>query len=182
MLTEKEILNNKEIFLSKVKKYSIFNESLLNELGEELFISPSHISEDFKYSYPGGLIEHIIQITTYMIKLNNLLPESKKIDDETIIKTVFLSQIGKCGMFKVNSNEWAKKNGKFYEYSKQNVILKYNERSLYMIQKYNISISESQYQAISMIGKNEENMLVIYINPLTLLLKQAYDLSVIIKT
>lgn len=157
MLSEEQILDNKKIFLEKNKEYNILSDELIDFLGESLFTAPASTSKDLFFAYPGGLISFILKSATNAIKINKLLKESIRHSNLSILRVIFISQIGKTFLFKFNTNEWQVKNlGKIYEFNNELLPIKYTERSLYYINKFNIKIEENELNAI-LNFENEEN-------------------------
>jgi hypothetical protein len=157
MLTEERILQNKNFFLEKNKEYNILPVELINFLGDDLFIAPATTSKDMYYAYPGGLISFIINVSKNTTKINTLLDENLRLSVSSILKCIFISQIGKTFLFKLNTNDWQVKNmGKNYEFNSELLPIKYTERSLYYAINNNIKFEEYELNAILNL-ENDEN-------------------------
>jgi predicted cupin superfamily sugar epimerase len=114
--------------------------------------------------------------------LNDILPDRIKIPKEKLIKTVFLSQIGKVFMFKENPSEWHRLNqGKLYVYNQDDkVALRVGERSVYYATKYGISLEEDEYQAIINLDKDSEDKMAKWHSSIMgQILKQGFELALI---
>ena len=149
MISEERIEKNKQIFEEKNKEYGIFTKELSEFLGEDFFLAPASPSLEMYNAYPGGLVEHLLKQCKYTININNILPESIRIDKKTIVKAVFLSEIGKTFLFKLNDDEFTRKRGKMYVYNdNEMVVMNVSERSIYYATKYGVQLTEEEYQAI----------------------------------
>lgn len=182
MISLEKIEKNKKKFLETNEQYKIFSNELLEFLGEYFFISPASPSTDLYGCYPGGLLDHVIKVCKYSLLLNDILPSNIKIQKEKLIKTVFLSQIGKVFLFKENPSEWHRLNqGKMYIYdTKQNVALRVGERSVYYATKYGVSLDEDEYQAIINLDKeSDDKMAKWYSSIIGQIIKQAFELALI---
>jgi len=163
MLNKEQIESNKSKFLETNSRYKIFNQDLLDFLGEEYFIAPSSLSLDMFGCYPGGLLNVCFKAAKFAIKTNDILPDNMKQNPTSILKCVFLSQIGKSFLFKPNPSEWHRKNlGKMYEFTDSEVSMKSNERSIHYILKFGIQLSEEEFQTILNSDKENEDKSIKY--------------------
>ena len=99
MLTITQLEGNQKIFKESNEKYNIFTKELEDFLGDDYYTAPVSSSSNMMGCYPGGLLRHLIKACTYSIKLNEILPDRLKQPPESIVKVVFLSQIGKVFLF-----------------------------------------------------------------------------------
>lgn len=183
MLEVKEITKNKSKFIGINNKYHVLPEEYLKKLSEKdvLFQSPASTNKDMNGAYPGGLIELIFIACKHALAINKSFPENLRIDDAFIIKTLIISQMGKCGMFEFNQSEWHRTNlGKIYNFTKQDIALRYNEVSLRNAIIYGIKLTDEQYQAILNIDKPSEDLMSQYHSSLlTNILKTGLHLGII---
>lgn len=180
MLTTKQLEFNKQKFQETNEKYGIFNKELEEFLGEDFYFAPATSNLDMYGAYPGGLLNHLMKSCKYAIKVNELLPEKLRQDINSIVKVVFLSQIGKVFMFELNKNEWEIKNlGRMYIFKDDEFKLKTGERTLFYIMKHNVVINENEYHAIVSLDKMEDDK-IIKSNPTTLsqLVKIGFNLAI----
>lgn len=116
-------------YIGVAKKYNIFNQEFIDELLSIIILSPYSEQE---LSHEGGLMKYSLLLSSNLYKLNELL--LNKYDNNLIIKLAILSNIGRYDLYKKNSN------GK-YDFAKQDITLKPNHKTIYLINKYNL-ISE----------------------------------------
>lgn len=180
MLSVKQLEANKKKFLETNEKYGIFSNSLLEFLGEDFYTCPATSKMDMYGCYPGGLLNHLIKVAKYSIRINEMLPDYLIQPVGSIIRTVFLSQIGKVFMFCPNQNDWEIKNlGKLYDFCNQEISMKVGERSIYYIFKNGGQLNEVEYQAILNLDKDgNDKMSKYYSEPLTQIIRQGADLAI----
>lgn len=182
MISKEKIEKNKKKFQETNETYKIFTTELEGFLGDDFYHCPASPSLDLYGAYPGGLLDHLLKVCKYSLYINDVLPEKIKIEKEKIIKTVFLSQIGKVFLFKPNESEWHRTNlGKMYVYKTEGMAaMKSGERSAYYAMKYGCTLDEDQYQAIINIDKDsDDKMAKWHSSMLSQILKQGFELALI---
>lgn len=181
MITAEQIESNKKKFVDTNNKYKIFTPELEDFLGEEFYIAPASTSLDMYGCYPGGLINHCLKAAKYSIKLNELLPENMRQNTTSILKCVFLSQIGKTFMFKFNDNEWQKKTlGKMYDFVENEVSMRASERALHYIMKCGVTLNEEEFQSILNSDKEPDDKMAKYRSSnLSNIIRMGFELSII---
>jgi hypothetical protein len=177
MLTIPQLEHNKAKFIETNQKYNIMTKELVDFLGDKLYTSPASTSLTMVGCYPGGLLNHTIKACKYAIKVNEILPDSMKQPIATIVKVVFLSQIGKVFMFKLNDK--AAIGGKMYDFNDDIVRLHVGERSAYYALKYGVTLSEEEYQGILSVNKeNDDKMAKYFSTTLTQIIKNGFELAI----
>ena len=179
MISEEKIEKHKQIFEEKNKEYGIFTKELSAFLGEDFFLAPASPSLDMFGAYPGGLLDHLLRMCKYAIKINEILPPALQVEKKTIVRTAFLSEIGKTFLFKLNEDEFTRKKGKMYAYrDDEMVIMNVGERSIYYATKYGVQLSEEEYQAILNFDKEpNERFVKSGSKPLFRIMKMGYELA-----
>ena len=75
--------------------------------GEEVLMNASFgMSEESNTAFDGALIKYSLEIAEYAKKLNELLPEDKRVPNSVIYKICLLHHIAKSVMYIKNDNEW----------------------------------------------------------------------------
>lgn len=182
MLTVEKLEKNKIIFQETNRKYNIFTKELEDFLGDDFYIAPATTNMDMYGCYPGGLLQHLKTVSKYAVHINNLLPDNIKQDIGTIIRIVFISQIGKVFLFKPNPNDWERTNrGKMYTYTTDlNVSLRIGERSIYYAFNYGVKLTDEEYQAIINLDKDDTDKMAKYFSsPLSQIIKQGFELAIL---
>lgn len=181
MLSKEQIEKNKKKFLETSKKYNVLTKELEEFLGEELFVAPASPMLDAYSCYPGGLVDHLLKVCKYSIQINDLLPETIKVDKNSLIKVSILAQIGKTFLFKFNESEWHRKTlGKMYEYRDGEIIaMTVGERSAFYATKFKVELTEDEYQAIIQSDKeSSEDFIRWNCKPLTHIIKLGFEMAV----
>jgi|688.fasta_scaffold259961_1 hypothetical protein len=175
------VLKNQEKFIKTSETYKIFTKDLLNFLGEDLFTAPASNLKSMYNAFPGGLVDHLLKVSKYAIKINETLPDSLKVEKESILKVCFLHQIGKTFLYTPCLSEWHRNNqGKLYEYNEDLVSMRISERSAYYCLKFGINLSEEEYQAIINYDKTDDDkQSKWYGSVLSTILRHANELSII---
>ncbi len=181
MINATQIESNKKKFIETNLKYKLFTSELMDFLGDDFFIAPATTSLDMYGCYPGGLLNHCFKAAKYSIKINELLPDYMKQETSSILKCVFLSQIGKTFMFKFNDNEWQKKTlGKMYDFTENEVTMKVGERSLHYAMKHGVLLTEEEFQTIINSEKEPDDKLTKYRSSnLSNVIRMGFELSII---
>ena len=180
MLSKEQIEKNKSRLLETSEKYGVLSDSLLEFLGDDLFVAPASTSLDMYGAYPGGLLEHIFVASKYAVKVNSILPEKLQQDVSSILKCTILSQIGKVFLFVPNESEWHRnKLGKMYEFNEKLISMKVGERSAYYCSKYGVDLTEEEYQTILNSDKGDDDLQAKYHStPLAQIVKQGFELAI----
>jgi len=180
MLTIQQLEHNKTKFIETNEKYNIMTKELVDFLGDDLFTSPASTRLTMVGCYPGGLLNYTIKACKYAIKVNELLPELLKQPVPIIVKTVFLSQIGKVFMFCLTENEYSKKQGQMYDFCDDTIRLRVGERSAYYAINYGVKLTEQEYQAILNLDKDDDDKMARYFSsPLTSIIKWGFELAIL---
>jgi len=179
MLTIPQLEHNKAKFIETNQKYNIMTKELEDFLGDALYTSPASTTLSMVGCYPGGLLNHTIKACKYAVKVNDILPETLKQPVSSIVKVVFLSQIGKVFMFCPVTEEWKLKQGKMYDFCDDTVRLRVGERSIYYATNYGVKLTEEEYQAILNLDKDDEDKMAKYFSsPLTQVIKWGFELAI----
>lgn len=182
MISKDRIEKNKQKFQETNQRYNIFTKELEEFLGDDFYCAPASPSLDLYGCYPGGLLDHLMKVCKYALNINEILPEKIKLNKEKIIKTVFLSQIGKVFLFKMNESEWHRTNlGKMYVYNSEGMVaMKVGERSAYYATKYGCTLEEDEYQAIINIDKDSDDKMAKWHSLiLSQVMKHGFELALI---
>lgn len=178
---KEKILKNKEKFNKTNETYNILSENLLEFLGEDLYSAPASNMESMYNAFPGGLIDYILTVTKYGINLNDILPESQRVDKKSIMRVCFLHQLGKVKLYKFCESEWHRKNqGKMYDFNEDLVSMRVGERSAYYSLRYGVELSDEEYQSILNYDKTDDDKQSRwYGSTLSTILRLANELAII---
>lgn len=165
ILTEEQIIENWKTFLSLIQA------EVVGERGKDLIklyetyedtlpLAPGSSNVNFHNCFPGGYIDHVLRVTKCAKELYSLWSKMGAIVDtftlEELIFAAINHDLGKAGYsdqpYYVDcTNEWQRRNnGSLYELNKELSYMKVPDRSLYVLQKYGIIVSENEYLAIKL--------------------------------
>lgn len=178
MLNEEQINKNYARFSAGVTKYFSNPTTLLNELGDALMIAPASTLKSLHCAYPGGLIEHILEVVKCAAKINKAL--DNPVSEESLMRAALISEIGKANLYILNTNEWAITNkGQMYNFNEELVSMKVGERSAYYALKYGLDLTDDEYQAIINYEKEEDKSVKWHTSPIGKVLRYAIDIAII---
>ena len=147
--------------------------------GQEKVLNASFgMSTDSGSAYPGAFVYNSIMIAEYAKKLNEILPESMRVDNKSIYRVALLQHIGKVVMYAENDNEWEVKNRGFaYKFIDQNTALRCGERALFILMQSGVILTEDEFEAIRIVDKSKEddNYAKFYSNTLAFIIRQAKE-------
>ena len=153
---------------------------LLDELGQRLVMCPASTRKDQYGCYPGGLIEHALEVTALMRTLADAYSFSVPI--ASILRVGLLHEIGKVGnlesaYFVEQDSDWHReKLGQHYKYNEDLNKMSVSHRTLYLLQHYGVTLTNDEWLAIQLASGShfEENRFYVGHEPsLALILQQA---------
>jgi hypothetical protein len=154
--------------------------NLLEELGERMIMCPSSMRKDQIGAYPGGMINTSLDITMQMRKANQI--NEICADEMSLLRVGLLHDIGKIGdettdLFSEQDSEWHRdKLGQMYKYNEDLSRMSVSHRTLYLLQRYKIDLSQEEWIAIQLAQGShfEENRFYVGHEPsLGILLQQS---------
>jgi len=177
MLTITQLEKNQKVFKDSNEKYGIFTKELEDFLGDDFYTASASSSSNMVGCYPGGLLNHLIKVCTFSIKVNGILPDRLKQPIHSIVKVVFLSQIGKVFMFKLKDGNLS--TSKPYNFDDDIVRLHVGERSVYYALTHGVKLDEKEFQAILNVEKDSDDKMAKYFSePLTDIIKHGFNLAI----
>lgn len=158
-LSQEKIVANTKKYFETATKLGFMNEELMQFLGEAIIKAPASSMTAFHNAFEGGLIEHLLKVATHAVRINDTLPETLKVDKNSLVKVCFLHQIGKANLYTPCTSEWHRKNqGKMYEFNEDLTSMRVGERSVYYATSHGIKFTEEEYVAILNFDKNDDKM------------------------
>jgi len=149
MITEEKIKKNAQKFNNTGVKYGVVNDELMDLLGVGFITAPCTTTTNLYGAYDGGLIQHILNVTKYAIEINEMLPESKQVTKDSIIRVCLVHQIGKANMYAEQTSQWHKDNrGEMYTFNDEALSMSTAERSVFYTLKSGIALTEDEVFAI----------------------------------
>lgn len=159
-LTKEEVISNLKKYVDKAKKTGFLTDELNNYLGANGFITaPASAKVIHNNAFEGGLIDHIMKVMRTAYLLNNDFEDELKVPLDSLIKVVYLHQLGKCGLYVPNANKWRKDNlGEVYSFNDDITSMRVGERSAYIALKCGIELTDDEYIAIINYDKYDDAM------------------------
>lgn len=179
MLTEEKINLNFVNFISKLKKYDCYTQSMENDFNfnEMLKSGSAFVRDDSGGAYEGSLVEHITRIAVIAFNLNNNLFEEVKAPIESLIRVCYLHQISRVYTIVKNDVDWEVKKGKLFRFANNTPALKTGEYSVFLCGKFGINLTEDEFEAILSIDKVEDDQTKYFSNVMSQILRNAIDLA-----
>lgn len=142
---------NFDLFIRKLNQIGIETDGLVSEFGEMIQNGTFTLNGTSEVCGDGTLIEIILKVLTpYAVNLNNLFPEEKRVDQNTLVKVCLLHQIAKAIRIIPNDNQWEiEKRGLLYKYDSNQPSIRTGLHSLIIAQKCGINFSAEEAEAMT---------------------------------
>lgn len=130
---------------------------MYSDFEDRLAFMPASAVEHHHSAYPGGYVEHVIRVIEASLQIMKLWSDfgsPLNFTEEELVFVALNHDLGKYGSitepyYIPNESEWHRKNqGKIYEYNPNLSKMPVQDRSLYLLQHYGITMSETEYIAI----------------------------------
>jgi hypothetical protein len=154
-LTEEELEKNWNKTLELMSKLGERSESattMVETLGERLYLCPASGKPEFHCAFPGGLLDHSLRVLGNALKLNSAF-EWNLPKDSLIIASMF-HDLGKCGdmdndYYIPQTDEWRRnKLGEIYTYNKDMQYMTIPDRSIFLCQHFGLKLTLNEMLAI----------------------------------
>lgn len=149
MIKKEEIVGNMKKFIATSTKYGILTPELEKLIGEDLLVAPASTMTKLHNAFEGGLVDHILRVMKKAYEVNDKMIPELKVPAESLIKVVYLHQIGKCGIYVKETSEWHIKNqGKMYNFKEDITSMSIGERSIFYALSSGVTLTQDEYVAI----------------------------------
>jgi len=186
MLSLEKIESNWETFSKLCNRLNDDNVGkLLSDLEDRLAVCPASPKESQYGAYPGGMVEHALQVASNMRGVAELY--CKNIQIESILKVGLLHDLGKVGnleedYFVNQDSDWHReKLGQMYKYNENLAKMSISHRTLWMLQRFGVTLTNDEWLAIQLSQGShfEENRFYVGSEPtLALALQHAKSLTI----
>ena len=151
MITTETKEKNLKLFFKKLSQLGIDTARLEETYGTAIMNGSFTNSNEFGNAYEGSLLEIVLKtLTPYAVKLNELLPEDKRVDKNTLVKICLLHQIAKAIRLIPNDNAWeVEKRGFVYKYDEDLPSIRTGLHSLIMCQNCGIQFTAEEAEAMT---------------------------------
>lgn len=151
MITTETKEKNLMLFFKKLSKLGIDTARLEETYGTSIMNGSFTNSNEFGNAYEGSLLEIVLKtLTPYAVKLNELLPEDKRVDKNTLVKICLLHQLAKAIRLIPNDNAWEiEKRGLVYKYNNDLPSIRTGLHSLILCQNCGIEFTVEEAEAMT---------------------------------
>ena len=151
MITTEKKKKNLMLFFKKLSQLGIDTARLEETYGTAIMNGSFTNSNEFGNAYEGSLLEIVLKtLTPYAVKLNELLPEGKRVNKNTLVKICLLHQLAKAIRLIPNDNTWEiEKRGLAYKYNSDLPSIRTGLHSLIMCQVCGINFSTEEAEAMT---------------------------------
>ena len=162
ILTAEDLSNNYNKLLTIINKLPTNRKErlllLFNDFEDRIMISPASTNKSHHGAYPGGLVEHLLNVCSNYIKLYKMRTEigfkMAGYSFESGLFCALVHDLGKLGTttheyYIQNESEWHReKQGKLYEINEAIGFMKHEHRTLFLLQQYQIELTENEWISI----------------------------------
>lgn len=151
MVTTETKEKNLMLFFKKLSQLGIETACLEETYGAAIMNGSFTNSNEFGNAYEGSLLEIVLKtLTPYAVKLNELLPEDKRVDKDTLVKICLLHQLAKAIRLIPNDNAWEiEKRGLVYKYNSDLPSIRTGFHSLIICQNCGIPFTTEEAEAMT---------------------------------
>lgn len=165
MINEQEIQTNYSKHIELIKKYLSVERAeavleMIHQIGEEEYATAPASGKNYYHgAYPGGYVVHVNTVVNTVIglcKMYKSLGGNLDFELEEIIFAALFHDLGKLGNgekpnYVPNASEWHRKNqGLVYTPNPEIDFMMIPDRSLYILQRFGIKVSQQEYLAIKL--------------------------------
>ena len=127
---------------------------MYNHLKDRMMFAPASSKEHFHNAFPGGYVEHVLNITRAVKSVYQTWKDHGahiNFTEEEMIFATLHHDLGKVGddemdYYIPNESEWHRKNqGKIYTPNPKLQYMNVSDRSLWLLQKFNIKLNQTEY-------------------------------------
>jgi len=163
-LSAEQIIENLDKFYSLIKKYISSERSdvlidYYKSVEDVLSMAPASTRIDNHNCFAGGYVDHVVRVTEAALvfeKVWDKFGQKKNYTTEELVFSAINHDLGKIGtnenpVYIPNDSQWhIEKQGIYYKYNPDVTYMRIADRSLYMLHKAGIQVTENEYLAIKL--------------------------------
>jgi hypothetical protein len=163
-LSAEQIVENLDKFYSLIKKYISSERSdvlidYYKSVEDVLSMAPASTRIDNHNCFAGGYVDHVVRVTEAALvfeKVWDKFGQKKNYTTEELVFSAINHDLGKVGtnenpVYIPNDSQWhIEKQGIYYKYNPDVTYMRIADRSLYMLHKAGIQVTENEYLAIKL--------------------------------
>lgn len=177
-MTEEQKKHNFELYASKLSQLGVDTEQLTEKYGA--LLTEGSFTNSGAYAYPGSLIEVVLKVLTpYAVRINELLPDSVRVDKDTLVKACLLHHIGKAVRLVKNDNNWEVHNrGLAYKYNKDVPSIRTGLHSVAMCIECGIPLTTDEVEVVTVNDRDlTDNQSRYHSSVMSTIVRQANELT-----
>ena len=161
-ISPEQMAENLAKFYSMIDKYISGDRKdklldMYKDIEETLVTSPASTKISHHNAFAGGYLDHVLRVTEAALvfeKVWDKFGQSKNYTTEELAFSALNHDLGKLGtneqpVYIPNQSQWHRENqGLMFNYNPAITHMRIAERSLFVLQKYNIQVSENEFLAI----------------------------------
>jgi hypothetical protein len=161
-LSPEQMAENLAKFYSLIDKYISGDRKnklldMYKDIEETLVTSPASTKISYHNAFAGGYLDHVIRVTEAALvfeKVWDKFGQNKNYTTEELAFSALNHDLGKLGsneepVYIPNQSQWHRENqGLMFNYNPAVTHMRIAERSLFVLQKYSIQVSENEFLAI----------------------------------
>lgn len=126
---------------------------------DELTMAPASGKAHFHNAWPGGYLDHVLRVTEVALKMASLYKTFEGDVNFTKQELIFAAlhhDLGKLGNpdegphYVDQDSDWHRKRGEMYKLNDNIQYFKVTDRALFLLQKFNIPITQTEWLAIKL--------------------------------
>ena len=163
-LTPEQMMENLDKFYSLINKYISGDRKdklidMYKSIEETLVTSPASTRLSHHNAFAGGYVDHVIRVVEAALvfeKVWDKFGQNKNYTTEELAFSAINHDLGKLGtnnepVYIPNQSQWHRENqGLMYNYNPNVAHMRIADRSLFVLHKYGIEVSENEYLAIKL--------------------------------
>lgn len=163
-LTPEQMMENLDKFYSLINKYISGDRKdklidMYKSIEETLVTSPASTRLSHHNAFAGGYVDHVIRVVEAALvfeKVWDKFGQNKNYTTEELAFSAINHDLGKLGtnnepVYIPNQSQWHRENqGLMYNYNPNVSHMRIADRSLFLLHKYGIEVSENEYLAIKL--------------------------------
>lgn len=184
-LDEAAINGNFMKYIQRLEKYNCYSQHMIDEIGEKIKYAPYARNDADRGAYAGGMVDIVLNrlcLLAYDINEKGLAGyhTGLQVNLAMLMRVLLLQHIGKAELFVVQPEEWKIKKGYLYEFNDDlSANLRLGERSLCICQRYGITVTDEEFEAIRSIDRDWEENHIVMASPLCVITRMVNTLTTV---
>jgi hypothetical protein len=155
-----EVGKRLELFQNLIEKDSRSDKlnTMYEAFADQLALAPASGKHHYHNAFPGGYVDHVVRVAEMAVKQAKLWEDMGGTIDFTRQELIFAAlhhDLGKLGTedtpyYVEQDSDWHRKRGELYKFNEALPYWKVTDRALFILQKYEIPITDKEWLAIKL--------------------------------